>query len=335
MPGRRPRPSRQPAGRVRQRRQRQRPTAPDDPTRHQLRPTPSRRCARRRRPRPGDRLRLRRSAPEAAVRVRQDPLAQRRHLHRRPRGEGPPRGTERRHGQLHHPATPDPPAPTGLAAVRRDPWRRVLLRPGAAGDELAGGSPDMTDLDRTEDDMVADGSTGTDRWKALDFGPPAPDVDETEPPVLIDYRSGDRVALITLIRFFSDNAITTEMGALLTKVVESIAVRTVVRAVILTGAGDRAFSVGSDLRQRKSMTKEDWLRQRQDFDRTLYTVRQLRKPIFAAVNGIAYGGGSELAQSTDFIIASENATRCSASPPAAAHRPCCHACCHEVEPCRC
>jgi enoyl-CoA hydratase len=81
-----------------------------------------------------------------------------------------------------------------------------------------------------------------------------------------------------------------------------------VRVVILTGAGDRAFSVGSDLRQRKNMTKEDWLRQRQDFDRTLYTVRQLRKPIFAAVNGIAYGGGSELAQSTDFIIASENAT---------------------------
>ena len=56
------------------------------------------------------------------------------------------------------------------------------------------------------------------------------------------------------------------------------------------------------------MTKEDWLRQRQDFDRTLYTVRQLRKPIFAAVNGIAYGGGCELAQSTDFIIASDNAT---------------------------
>jgi len=56
------------------------------------------------------------------------------------------------------------------------------------------------------------------------------------------------------------------------------------------------------------MTKEGWLRQRQDFDRTLYTLRQLRKPIFAAVNGIAHGGGSELAQSTDFIIASESAT---------------------------
>jgi enoyl-CoA hydratase len=98
------------------------------------------------------------------------------------------------------------------------------------------------------------------------------------------------------------------MGARLTEVVESIAVRPAVRVVVLTGAGDRAFSVGSDLRQRKNMTKEDWLRQRQDFDRTLYTVRQLRKPIFAAVNGMAYGGGSELAQSVDFIIASDNAT---------------------------
>lgn len=98
------------------------------------------------------------------------------------------------------------------------------------------------------------------------------------------------------------------MGALLTEVLETIAVRTAVRVVVLTGAGDRAFSVSGDLRQRKSMTKEGWLRQRQAFDRTLYTVRQPRKPIFAAVNGIVYGGGCELAQCTDFIIASDTAT---------------------------
>ena len=151
-------------------------------------------------------------------------------------------------------------------------------------------------------------SSGTDRWAALDFGPPPPDVVETEPPVLLDYLLDGQVALVTLNRPHADNAITTEMGALLTEVVETIAVRTAVRVVVLTGAGDRAFSVGSDLRQRKSMTKEDWLRQRQAFDRTLYTVRQLRKPIFAAVNGIAYGGGCELAQSADFIIASDTAT---------------------------
>jgi len=154
---------------------------------------------------------------------------------------------------------------------------------------------------------VAEISRGASRWDALDFGPPPAGGEEPEPPVLVNYVSDGRVALVTLNRPHADNAITTEMGARLTEVIE-IAVHPEVRVVILTGAGGRAFSVGSDLRQRKSMTKEDWLRQRQDFDRTLYTVRQLRKPIFAAVNGTAYGGGSELAQSTDFVIASQNAT---------------------------
>src|SRR6478609_1231132 len=151
-------------------------------------------------------------------------------------------------------------------------------------------------------------TTGTDRWKALDFAPPPPDEDAAEPSVLVEYVAGDSVAVITLNRPHADNAITTEMGARLTEVLETVAVQPAIRVVIVTGAGERAFSVGSDLRQRKDMTKEQWLRQRQDFDRTLYTLRQLRKPIFAAVNGIAYGGGSEIAQSTDFIIASENAT---------------------------
>ena len=148
----------------------------------------------------------------------------------------------------------------------------------------------------------------TDRWKSLDFGPPAGAGDEPASPVLLDYSAGEQIAVITLNRPHADNAITTETGARLTEILETIAVRPAVRVVIITGAGDRAFSVGSDLRQRKNMTKEGWLGQRQDFDRTLYTLRQLRKPIFAAVNGIAYGGGCEIAQSTDFIIASDTAT---------------------------
>jgi enoyl-CoA hydratase len=166
----------------------------------------------------------------------------------------------------------------------------------------------VTRPDRQEDISVAANPSSTDRWEALDFGPPPSGLDEPDSPVLVDYLDEGQVALITLNRPHADNAITTEMGARLTEIAETIAVRTAVRVVILTGAGDRAFSVGSDLRQRKDMTKEDWLRQRQDFDRTLYTVRQLRKPILAAVNGTAYGGGCELAQSTDFIIASDNAT---------------------------
>jgi enoyl-CoA hydratase len=80
-----------------------------------------------------------------------------------------------------------------------------------------------------------------------------------------------------------------------------------VRVAIITGAGDRAFSVGGDLRQRDTMTKEEWLRQRQFFDRMLYTLRQLSRPIIAAVHGMAYGGGCEIAISTDFIVASDDA----------------------------
>ena len=155
---------------------------------------------------------------------------------------------------------------------------------------------------------MATTQSGTDRWKALDFGPPASGEQEPDQSVLVDYLDDGRVAVITLNRPHADNAITTEMGARLTEILETIAIRSSVRVAIITGAGTRAFSVGSDLRQRKNMSKEDWLRQRQDFDRTLYTLRQLRKPILAAVNGIAYGGGSEIAQSTDFIIASETAT---------------------------
>jgi enoyl-CoA hydratase len=151
----------------------------------------------------------------------------------------------------------------------------------------------------TEGDDVA--TTRTDRWKALDFGPPQSGEAEPDQPVLADYVADGHVAVITLNRPHADNAITTEMGAGLTEILETIAVRPSVRVAIITGAGTRAFSVGSDLRQRKDMSKEDWLRQRQDFDRSLYT-------LLAAVNGIAYGGGSEIAQSTDFIIASDNAT---------------------------
>ena len=67
--------------------------------------------------------------------------------------------------------------------------------------------------------------TSTDRWKALDFGPPPADAAEPDEPVLVDYVAGRRVAVITLNRPHADNAITTEMGARLTEILETIAVR--------------------------------------------------------------------------------------------------------------
>ena len=126
--------------------------------------------------------------------------------------------------------------------------------------------------------------------------------------MLLEYVSDARVAVVTLNRPHADNAITTELAASLIDVLETIAARPSVRCAVLTGAGDRAFSVGGDLYQRKEMTKEQWLRQRQVFDRVLYTLRELRRPVIAAVNGMAYGGGCEMAISADFIIASDDAS---------------------------
>ena len=88
------------------------------------------------------------------------------------------------------------------------------------------------------------------------------------------------------------------------------------------------------------MTKEQWLRQRQVFDRVLYTLRQLRRPVIAAVHGMAYGGGCEIAISTDFIIASDDAgldspKRSSACQPAADRRSSCLGCCLRARRCRC
>ena len=142
---------------------------------------------------------------------------------------------------------------------------------------------------------------------------------------LVEYVSGGRVAVITLNSPHADNAITTELAAQLIEIFETVVARPSVRCAIITGAGDRAFSVGGDLYQRKSMTKEEWLRQRLVFDRVLYTLRQMRRPIIAAVHGMAYGGGCELlsartSSSRPMTPCSASPRRWSACPPAAARR---------------
>lgn len=194
-------------------------------------------------------------------------------------------------------ATSSPITEVGLAARQSDaPRVQLIVLPGCHID-----TPAQT---RRMEKNVAD-STQT-RMQRLGYRAPA---DEPEPDqlVLAEYVSGGRVAVITLNRPHADNAVTTELAAQLIEVLETIAARPSVRVAILTGAGVRAFSVGGDLYERKEMTKEEWLRQRQVFDRVLYNLRQLRRPIFTAVNGMAYGGGCEMAISTDFIIASEDA----------------------------
>ncbi len=124
-------------------------------------------------------------------------------------------------------------------------------------------------------------------------------------PVLLERRGA--IALVTLNRPHVLNAMNTAMGVRLGEAMDEIAEDATVRVVVLTGTGERAFCAGGDLKERQGMTPEQWTRQHRIFERSHYKIRNFRKPIFAAVNGVAVGGGCEMAMSTDFLLAAEHA----------------------------
>jgi len=80
-----------------------------------------------------------------------------------------------------------------------------------------------------------------------------------------------------------------------------------VRCVILTGAGEKAFCAGGDLKERDGMSDADWRRQHAIFEQAFYAVMDCPIPVIAAVNGAAYGGGCEFALACDFIYAARTA----------------------------
>jgi enoyl-CoA hydratase/carnithine racemase len=79
------------------------------------------------------------------------------------------------------------------------------------------------------------------------------------------------------------------------------------RCVILTGSGERAFSAGGDLKERKGMTSDAWRSQHAIIEEAAYSIMNSSVPVIAAVNGIAMGGGLEIALCCDFIYASRAA----------------------------
>jgi enoyl-CoA hydratase/carnithine racemase len=81
-----------------------------------------------------------------------------------------------------------------------------------------------------------------------------------------------------------------------------------VRVIIITGAGDRAFCSGADLKERATLSPIQ-VKEYIFTIRNLFTaIEQLNKPVIAAVNGVALGGGTELALASDIRIASETAS---------------------------
>jgi enoyl-CoA hydratase/carnithine racemase len=80
-----------------------------------------------------------------------------------------------------------------------------------------------------------------------------------------------------------------------------------VRAIVLTGSGEKAFCAGGDLKERNGMTDAQWLRQHAMFERMLRAIIACPVPLIGAINGAAYGGGCEITAALDFAYASENA----------------------------
>jgi enoyl-CoA hydratase/carnithine racemase len=117
----------------------------------------------------------------------------------------------------------------------------------------------------------------------------------------------DGVATVTLDRPEARNAISSALATELAEAFEPLSTNREVRAVVLTGAGDRAFCAGADLRERGGFDDHGWFVQREIFRRGFGAVRRCPLPTVAAVFGYALGGGFELALCCDLVVAAEDA----------------------------
>lgn len=115
------------------------------------------------------------------------------------------------------------------------------------------------------------------------------------------------VGLLTLNRPDVLNSINTEMISELKDFFKEINSKKY-RAIVITGAGEKAFCAGADLKVRNQMTNEEITAQHHSLEELNFIAIDSKIPLIAAVNGYAFGGGAEIALLCDFIYCSENAT---------------------------
>jgi enoyl-CoA hydratase/carnithine racemase len=125
--------------------------------------------------------------------------------------------------------------------------------------------------------------------------------------LLIDNRDNG-VVVITMNRPEVANAFNTQTGHDLKNCFSALVEQArEYRCVVLTGAGDKAFCAGADLKERNTLTDEQWVLQHEIFERAFKAILDCPVPVIAAVNGAAYAGGMEIMLQCDFTYASTNA----------------------------
>ena len=116
----------------------------------------------------------------------------------------------------------------------------------------------------------------------------------------------DRVVILTINRPDKMNALNQQVRDEMLKLLDEIAIDDSVGAVVLTGAGDKAFIAGADIGEfagRSPFDQRYAMRSPRVFD----VMSSFPKPVIAMINGFCLGGGCELAISCDLRIASDNA----------------------------
>jgi enoyl-CoA hydratase len=117
------------------------------------------------------------------------------------------------------------------------------------------------------------------------------------------------IATLTLNRPQAMNAITQRMKDELAAALDAVEADEAVRVLVVTGAGSRAFCAGADIKERAGTdpTPAEFIVRQRATHRLFTRIEQFGKPVVAALNGVAYGGGAEIALCADLRIAAETA----------------------------
>ena len=117
----------------------------------------------------------------------------------------------------------------------------------------------------------------------------------------------NNVLTITINRPEKLNALNTEVFDDLNNILDEIENNNKIRSAIITGAGPKAFVAGADISEFSDYNKEQAMAMAKRGQDIFFKIERCNKPIIAAVNGFALGGGCELSMACHFRIASENA----------------------------
>jgi enoyl-CoA hydratase len=121
------------------------------------------------------------------------------------------------------------------------------------------------------------------------------------------YEKEDGVATITINRPKALNALNKQAVREISSRLDEAEEDETVKVIVITGAGDKGFCVGLDLKSVRGISAVDGMNLSLLGQKLTKKIEELRKPVIAAINGYALGGGLEMALSCDLRIASENA----------------------------